>query len=153
MLYGCFHAMMEMISVRYQVKDDDGKLIFAHPYEPWKPVDPKYKKDADKAYRAFKMFENVKEWTFMSVPFLWIFALYGGCLPYVDEDIVDVAVIVSSTIYAFGTNRFISGYIESPEKRLSGFKIRRRACEFWLFASVGSILFAAVQRFGLWNVD
>mmetsp|Transcript_58627 Transcript_58627/g.143367 ORF Transcript_58627/g.143367 Transcript_58627/m.143367 type:complete len:127 (+) Transcript_58627:338-718(+) len=83
------------------------------------------------------------------VPFMWIFKLYGGCLPFVDDDMVDVAVLVSSAVYAYATSQYISGYIESPSKRMFGFKVRRRVCEFWLFGSVGAIVWAAAQRFGI----
>jgi len=149
MLYGCFHAMGEMAKLRYAAKDENGKPLLKHPYEPWQPIDPKHKKVTDAAYRGFKMFENVKEWTLMSVPFMWIFKLYGGCLPFVDDDMVDVAVLVSSAVYAYATSQYISGYIESPSKRMFGFKVRRRVCEFWLFGSVGAIVWAAAQRFGI----
>ena len=84
-----------------------------------------------------------------SVPFMWIFKLYGGCLPFVDDDMVDVAVLVSSAVYAYATSQYISGYIESPSKRMFGFKLRRRVCEFWLFGSVCAIVWAAAQRFGI----
>jgi hypothetical protein len=149
MLFGCFHAMGEMIKIRYAAKDDAGKPLLPHPYTPWTPVDPKYHKMTDKAFRSFKMFENVKEWTLLSVPLMWIFSLYGGTLPLVDDDMVDVAVVLSSAFYAYATSQYISGYIESPKNRLKGFQIRRRVCEFWLFGSVGSVFWAALQRFGL----
>jgi hypothetical protein len=117
-----------------------------HPYCPWEKVDPKYQVKADTAYRAYKMFENVKEWTLLSIPLMWTFWLYGGSLPYVTEPMVDTAVGITSLLYFVGTNWYIYGYIEKPEARLKGFKLRRRVCEFWLFGSAGSFLWALGRR-------
>jgi hypothetical protein len=142
MLLGCFSAMMEMVKTRYAAKDDNGKPLLPHPYAPWVPVETKYQAKADKAYRGFKMFENVKEWTLMSLPLMWLFWLYGGTLPYITEPLMDGAVVASSLAYVVGTHWYIFGYIESPEKRLKGFNLRRRACEFWLFGSLASFVWA-----------
>ena len=142
MLFGCFSAMKEMVKTRYAAKDDNGKPLLPHPYSPWVPVDPKHQDKADTAYRAFKMFENVKEWTLMSLPLMWLFWLYGGTLPYVTEPMVDGAVVLSSLAYSVGTSWYIFGYIEDASKRLKGFKLRRKVCEFWLFGSAGSFLWA-----------
>mmetsp|Transcript_4775 Transcript_4775/g.7456 ORF Transcript_4775/g.7456 Transcript_4775/m.7456 type:complete len:172 (-) Transcript_4775:279-794(-) len=148
MLFGCFSAMSEMVKTRYAVKDEKGRPVLPHPYSPWVPVDPKYQLKADAAYRAFKMFENVKEWTVLSLPLKWLFWLYGGTLPYVTQPMVDGAVVLSSIVYLVGTNWYIFGYIQGPEKRLKGFKLRRRVCEFWLFGSAGSFLWALGRRIG-----
>ena len=86
MLFGCFHAMGEQGKLRYAAKDDDGKPLLKHPYEPWVPIDPKYKNLTDAAYRGFKMFENVKEWTLMSGMFFW-----GG-------HSMDTRVVFSATV-------------------------------------------------------
>lgn len=82
MTLGCFHAMSEMSKSRYAAHDDNGKPLLPHPYTPWKPVlGAKNQEKADDAYRAFKMFENVKEWTLLSLPLMWTFWLYAGSLP------------------------------------------------------------------------
>jgi hypothetical protein len=142
MLFGCFNAMSEMVKTRYAVKDEKGKSLLPHPYSPWIPVEAKYQDKADAAYRAFKMFENVKEWTLMSLPLMWLFWLYGDSLPFVNESLIDGAVTLSSVAYMVGTNWYTFGYIEGPEKRMKGFRLRRRVCEFWLFGSAGSFLWA-----------
>ena len=85
LVLGCVDAMMQMVHVRYsaEAKDENGKSLLPHPYKPWEV--PVSKQDPtqpppeiyDKAYRAFKMYENVKEWTFLSLPLMWTFAVYG----------------------------------------------------------------------------
>merc|ERR1712238_190998 len=110
MVLGCVDSMMAMIKVRYGAKDDNGKPLLPHPYKPWEIAgggdekEGQHKEIADKAYRAFKMFENVKEWTSISLPFMWTFAVYGKGMtgvPYVSDDLVDGAVVLSSLVYAW----------------------------------------------------
>lgn len=147
MTLGCFHAMLEMIKTRYAAKDDNGKPLLPHPYTPWTPmVAAKNQEKADDAYRAFKMFENVKEWTLLSLPLMWTFWLYAGSLPFVSDAMADGAVAVSSLVYMVATYWYTVGYMESPEKRLNGFRVRRRVCEFWLFGCSVSFLWALGSR-------
>ena len=147
---GCVQAMMEMVKIRYAAKDENGKPLVRHPYEPWNvPTDPKYKEALDKVYRSFKMFENIKEWTFMSLPLIWIFAIYGGALPYMTDFILDGIILGTGALYAFGNGLYINGYIEAPEKRLQGFTLRKRISIFWMWGSAISLLWAGLSRFGL----
>mmetsp|Transcript_100850 Transcript_100850/g.291637 ORF Transcript_100850/g.291637 Transcript_100850/m.291637 type:complete len:179 (-) Transcript_100850:90-626(-) len=150
MLFGIVDAMKSMVEARYAAKDDNGKHLLPHPYEPWNaPKDPKNKDVVDKAYRAFKMFENVKEWTFMCLPSMWIVAIYGGDLPYVSDNIMDAITLASGALYSIATKMYISGYLESPGKRMTGFNIRRRVAEFWLFGSAACMAWSGAIRFGL----
>lgn len=142
MLVGCFHAMIEMIKIRYAAKDDNGKPLLPHPYSPWMPVEPKYQDKADAVYRAFKMFENVKEWTLLSLPLMWVFWLYAGSLPFASDAMADGAVILSSLAYVVASHWYTVGYIESPEKRMKGYQLRSKVINFWLFGSLGSFLWA-----------
>lgn len=149
MLFGTFDAMKKMIMVRYASVDDNGKPLFPHPYEPWQTVDPKYKEQAGKAYRAFKMFENVKEWTLMSLPLMWVFSIYGGGVPHVTDSIMDGLIMTSSGLYMLGNHWYVEGYISAPKNRLTGFKVRRRVVEFWLFGSFLSVVWGGLSRFGI----
>ena len=148
--FGCAHAMLEMVKVRYAAKDDNGKPLLSHPYAPWNaPNDPKYKEICDKAYRAFKMFENVKEWTFLMLPLVWVFAVYGSDLPYATESIMDGIILGSTGLYMLGNYWYIQGYISAPENRIKGFTLRRRVSEFWMLGSFVSIVWAGLVRFGV----
>ena len=149
MVFGTFDALKSMVTVRYAAKDDNGKFLFPHPYEPWKTVDPKYQEQADNAYRAFKMFENVKEWTLLSLPVMWVFSIYGGGMPYVTDPIMDGLIVASGGLYMLGNHWYIRGYLSAPEKRLTGFKIRRRVVEFWLFGSFFSVVWGGLARYGI----
>eukprot|EP00339_Tiarina_fusa_P030148 CAMPEP_0117084810 /NCGR_PEP_ID=MMETSP0472-20121206/59682_1 /TAXON_ID=693140 ORGANISM="Tiarina fusus, Strain LIS" /NCGR_SAMPLE_ID=MMETSP0472 /ASSEMBLY_ACC=CAM_ASM_000603 /LENGTH=167 /DNA_ID=CAMNT_0004813935 /DNA_START=18 /DNA_END=521 /DNA_ORIENTATION=+ len=149
MVMGCFHAMKEQISARYAVKDDKNESLLPHPYAPWASVPKEYQSKADDAYRAFKMFENVKEWTLLGIPLMWTSFLYVGGLPYMTDNYVDGLIAVTSAAYIFGNAKFISGYMKSPETRLQGFKIRRKAMESWLLISVVSIGYAVLKRVGV----
>lgn len=160
MVLGCVDSMMAMIKVRYSAKDDDGKPLLPHPYKPWEiPGGGGDEKDggkhaaiADKAYRAFKMFENVKEWTAMSLPFMWTFAVYGkgmaGC-PYVSDDLVDGAVVLSSLVYAYANRKYTRAYIESTEKRTKSFYLRTNVVKFWLAGSAISLFHGILKRLGV----
>lgn len=150
MVFGCVQALMEMIKPRYAAKDDNGKPLLPHPYEPWNtPTDPKYKETVDKVYRAFKMFENVKEWTFMSLPIMWIFAIYGGALPYMTDTLMDGIILSTGALYAISNVMYIHGYVEAPEKRLPGFQLRKKVVMCWLLGSFVSLVWGGLTRFGL----
>ena len=107
LLGGCIVAMKDMMECRYSLKDDNGKILLRHPYKPWEPVDQKHEEMAERAFRAFKMNENVKEWTFMSVPLVWSIAIFGGDLPYVTPNMIDTFIISSCLSYALVNHRYI----------------------------------------------
>jgi len=154
MACGIANAMSTMLAVRYKCKDDNAKLLLPNPYEPWNaPTDPKYKEATDKAYRSFKMFENVKEWNFMSMPIMWVFAIFGGDLPYMTQGKMDGIILVSGVTYAVATHMFSSGYVQLPEKRLTGFYLRRRVCEFWLVGSLISLVWFSLGYVGIIKKD
>jgi hypothetical protein len=152
MVFGTFHAMKEMAKTRYAANDENGKTLLPHPYEPWNvrtTDNPKHTEACDKAYRAFKMFENVKEWTFMSLPLVWVFAIYGGDLPYATDAMMDGTILVSTGLYMLANAQYIEGYISAPEKRFKGFKLRRKVVEFWLLGCLVSIGYGGLVRYGL----
>ncbi|CAJ1965367.1 unnamed protein product [Cylindrotheca closterium] len=137
---GIAAAVKEQVGARYSAKDDEGNKLYTHPYSPWIEIDPKYKDQADKAWRAFKMCENVKEWAFFSMPLPWVIAVFGGSLPYVEDSYVSYFLGVTSVLYGYANYQFIYGYLESPEKRLTGFKLRMRVFFLWLSGSAVSLL-------------
>ena len=155
MIFGLLHSMQEYVKIKYKAIDDNGKSLLPHPYEPWikdTTLDKKYLPLVDKAYRAFRMFENVKEWTFLSIPIMFIFHIYGSNLPYISDEkrmfnIMDYVTIGSGMFYLYATNLFIKGYIESANLRLKGFKLRRRLCEFWLFGTIISLLWFVIEKY------
>ena len=146
-LFGVMHGMMEMVKAKYSAKDDNGKWLFPHPYQPWKNVDPKYQDKADKAFRTFKMFENVKEWTFLALPLFWMFSIFGGGLPFMNDQIMDGITLLSGIGYMIGNHMYITGYTKTPADRLKGFKIRRKVVEFWLFGSVVSTVWGSFAKY------
>lgn len=148
LVIGAATAIQEMVTVRYSTKDDNGKPLFPHPYQPWTKVDPKYQDQADKAWRAFKMCENVKEWTVFSLPLVWIVALFGSSLPYVEDSYVSYFLAVTSAMYSYATYQYIHGYIEGPDKRLKGFKLRMKVFQLWLSGSAISLLAYGIQAAG-----
>ena len=99
--------------------------------------------------RAFRMFENVKEWTFLMLPLVWVFAIYGSDLPYATESIMDGIILGSTGLYMLGNYWYIQGYISAPENRIKGFTLRRRVSEFWMLGSFVSIVWAGLVRFGV----
>jgi hypothetical protein len=145
-LFSTIDSMKRMVVARYSTKDD-GKLLFPVPYAPWTQVDPKYEDKAMALLRSFRAFENVKEWSFIGLPLMWIFSLYGGCLPYATEPMVEVATLGSALVYSIGNVMFSSGYLESSEGRIKAFKIRSHVIRFWLFGSATSLICGAWKRF------
>ena len=98
------------------------------------------------------MFENVKEWTFMSLPLMWVYATYAGSLPKVTDTMVDATVVGSALVYVVANRMFVKGYIESADKRLRGFRFRSRVVMFWLFGSAISVTCSALQKYGALKV-
>lgn len=150
-LYSTVDALMRMIKVRYSAKDDAGKPLFSLPYAPWDKPDAKYDDQSAKVLRAFRMFENVKEWTLMGLPMMWIFSLYGGGLPYVTDNIMDVATIGSSLAFGIANTMYATGYIESTQGRLKAFAIRKTVIQFWLYGAVIGVGCGALNKFGIWK--
>jgi hypothetical protein len=149
MVLGCFQAMQAQSTARYAVKDDNKKDLLPHPYAPWTAVPKEHQSKADDAYRGFKMFENVKEWTFLGIPLMWTSFVFSGGLPYMTDLYVDGLIAVTSAVYIYGNAKFVSGYMKSPETRTQGFKIRMFAMKSWLAISGVSIGYAVLQRFGI----
>jgi hypothetical protein len=154
----CVDSMMEMIKVRYsdEAKDPEtGKSLLPHPYKPWtEPSNDKQKAIFDKAYRSFKMFENVKEWTFMSLPLMWTFAVYGKSVTSgmrsmfgvnAKDCYVDGLVVVSALLYSITNRQYSKGYVRSPEERVQPFYLRTNVVKFWLFGSGSSLVYTFLQ--------
>ena len=140
LVVGVATAIKEQVKTRYAAKDDNGKPLYEHPYRPWIELDPKYKEQGDRAWRAFKMCENVKEWAVFSMPLVWIIAMFGSSLPYVEDSYVNTFLAATSCLYAYANHQFIFGYLESPEKRMKGFKLRMLVFKLWLLGSGLSLL-------------
>eukprot|EP00980_Cylindrotheca_fusiformis_P000879 scaffold232_cov91-Cylindrotheca_fusiformis.AAC.4 len=152
LIMGVLSAVQENVKHRYLAKDDNGKLLLSHPYSPWEvPADSKYKKLTDRAWRAFKMTENIKEFTFASLPLVWTFGIFGGCLPYVSNTAVTAILLSSTSVYAYGNYKYMHGYVEAPEKRLEGFGLRIKVFQLWVLLTVGSLLAYLVQESGVFK--
>ena len=149
MTFGIFDAMKKMIPPRYNVKDDKGNKLLDHPYKPWTKVPPENQQAADDAYRAFKMFENVKEWTMVSMPLMWTAALFAGALPFMNQDRVDILIAGVSVAWMVGSAKYANGYMKSPADRGTGFKIRMLATLGFLAISTISIGYTFLQRFNI----
>merc|ERR1712183_997593 len=130
-----------------------GKPLLPHPYKPWDvPKSEKQKLLFDKNYRAFKMYENVKEWTFMSLPAMWIFAVYGKGMTEsfgLPDTLIDGTVVATSLIFVIANRFYAKGYIESADKRLPPFKVRKKVALFWLAGSAVSLFYGFLQHFGV----
>jgi hypothetical protein len=150
MVLGCASSIFAMNKVRYGVKDDNGKPLLTHPYTPWQ-VHKGHEEECDNAYRCFKMYENVKEWAFFSMPLMWIFSVFGGSLPYANGKpwLVEGAVVLSAAAWMLGNKWYIDGYIKSAKDRMPGFQLRTKVFRFWLVGSAAGILCSALERFGV----
>lgn len=148
MVYGCVDALMRMVKIRYSVKDENGKMLLPHPYKPW-VVPAGKEEEAEGAYRSFKMYENVKEWTMFSMPLMWIFSVYGGAIPYTNRKpwILESVVGFSTAAWVLGNKWYIDGYIKSSEDRLVGFQTRTRVFRFWFYGSLVSLVCSGLERF------
>ena len=80
---------------------------------------------------------------------MWIFSVYGSTLPFMTTTIMDAVTVASGLFYFYATSKFVTGYIESTEKRITAFQMRRRTSEFWLFGSIISLLWFCVETFVL----
>ena len=151
MVLGCASAITSMNAVRYNVKDDNGKMLLSHPYKPWAEVPKGKETEWENSFRAFKMYENVKEWTFLSLPLMWTFSCFGGAIPYANGNprAVEAAVMISSVAWMVGNKWYIEGYIKSTQDRMPGFTLRLQVFKFWLFGSLAGVAGAGLERFGV----
>ena len=95
------------------------------------------------------MCENVKEWMFVSLPLVWIVGLFGSSLPYVEDAYVNYFLAATSAVYFYANHKFIYGYMEAPEKRLDGFRLRMKVVQLWLLGSGVSLLAYGVKASGM----
>ena len=85
----------------------------------------------------------------MTIPAMWVFALYGGGLPYMNDNLMDAITFASGVINLIGVGMYTDGYIEAPKKRMRGFQIRKKVAEFWLYGAVASVSWAALVKYGV----
>jgi hypothetical protein len=151
MIMGCLQAMQAQAVVRYTVKDENGKMLLPHPYAPWIPVPKEYQSKADDAYRAFKMYENVKEWALISIPLMWTSFVFCGGLPCMNQARAEALIAITTAVYMYGNNVFIKGYLESADARLQGFQLRKNVVISWILISIVSMGYTALKRFGVFG--
>eukprot|EP00980_Cylindrotheca_fusiformis_P021552 scaffold8397_cov90-Cylindrotheca_fusiformis.AAC.6 len=149
---GSLYAIVVNIKHRHMAKDDDGKELLPHPYSPWEiPPDSKHKAMADKAWRAFKIAENIQENTVLSLPLVWIMGIFGTstCPSHVTDKMVSTFLVSSTCIYTYANYKYIHGYVESPEKRLGGFFLRMKVFMAWTLLSGASIVGYVLRENGM----
>merc|ERR1712159_372146 len=78
-------SLLKMIKARYSVKTSEGKNAFPHPYRPWEVPEGTLEAGAEKAYLAYKAYENSKEWTQLMLPLVWVLSLSGEAVPYATQ--------------------------------------------------------------------
>lgn len=109
------------------------------PYRPWLHTD-------EKVYRAHRAVENIREWTVMTVPMIWVFSLFAKHLPVVGE-YVPITTVGVSVMYAVLARLYFNGYASSMEERVRPFWIRMRLVQALLGANIISLGYAAYTTY------
>jgi len=117
--------------------------VFEHPYKPWQSVAKEHAEGAEAAYRAFRAYENSKEWAVLTIPSLWIFSVYASALPFVSPTVGAVTTASLAAVYCVGDKLYASGYGESAEGRMKGFKIRTLAFRGIAYGAIAGVVGAA----------
>ena len=142
-------SLLKMIRARYSVKTSEGKPAFPHPYRPWEVPEGTPEAGAEKAYLAYKAFENSKEWLQLILPLVWVLSLSGEAVPYVTQTWVQLLTLGLAGGYAIGDRMYFSGYTESTSKRVRGFAIRTLFCQGLLAASGVSAACLGLRAMGV----
>ena len=142
-------SLMKMIRARYSVKTSEGKPAFPHPYRPWEVPEGTPEAGAEKAYLAYKAFENSKEWLQLILPLVWVLSLSGEAVPYVTQTGVQLLTLGLAGGYAIGDRLYFSGYSETAPKRIRGFFIRTLFCQGFLVASAVSAACLGLRAMGV----
>ena len=124
MVAGTTLKLLGMVKPRYALKGDDGKALLQHPYQPWVEVPEEAREGAEKAYRAFKAYENSKEWLLLTLPLVWVFSACGEAVPRLPQAGVQVITAGVMAGYLVGDHLFFTGYCEAASKRMRGFRVR-----------------------------
>eukprot|EP00980_Cylindrotheca_fusiformis_P027389 scaffold20306_cov49-Cylindrotheca_fusiformis.AAC.1 len=105
----------------------------------------------DKAWRAFKISENVQESTSLSLPLVWILGIFGTSTApsYVTDKMVSTFLVSSTCIYTYANYKYIHGYLESAENRLDGFYLRMKVFMAWTLLSGASIVGYVLRENGM----
>ena len=142
-------TIVDQSKVRYAAVDDNGKSVLPHPYRPWAPVPDGCKAAADKAYRAYKAYTNCVEWCLLSLPPFWLFAIYGGSIPYAPQQAVDTAAVATAIAWSVANSQYFKAYVHDAAARAPYFKIRTLVFRFWLYGSAAAIGCAGLSYFGV----
>merc|ERR1712062_496856 len=117
----------------------DGK--FTYPYTPWEHK-------SEKLYRAHRAQENIKEWSFMTIPLLFLFSTFFKRVPIVGEYEAIVTSAVGALI-AWYNRKYFDGYAESAEGRLPAFKKRTSLIKFLLGGTIVSMGYIVIENLGV----
>ena len=147
MLLSTALTILGQSKLRYAVKDENKKNLLAHPYKPW-IVPEGHEEGAEKAYRGYKAYLNCQEWFFMSLPGLWLWSFYAPSLPYVTQQLADFSTVGTVAVWVMANHMYFHGYVESADKRITGFRFRTLVFRFWAYGSMASIFCATLRRFG-----
>jgi len=142
-------SLLKMIKARYSVKTSEGKYAFPHPYRPWEVPEGTPEAGAEKAYLAYKAYENSKEWTQLMLPLVWVLSLSGEAVPYATQTGVQLLTLGLAGGYAIGDRLYFSGYSQSVSKRMRGFGIRTIFCQGLLIASGVSAACLGLRAMGV----
>ena len=143
------HALLLHTKTRYSIKDETtGEKLLSFPYDP-KQVVPGKEDQVARAFRTHRAYENAKEWTGLTLPFLFCTSLYGASIPYVTEQTNRWVVGVTATGWCIGNLLFIQGYKESFEGRMTGFKLRTAMSRVYMYMGcLGLLCYGKKQVLG-----
>mmetsp|Transcript_5585 Transcript_5585/g.7074 ORF Transcript_5585/g.7074 Transcript_5585/m.7074 type:complete len:158 (-) Transcript_5585:372-845(-) len=116
---------------------------FTYPYTPWEHK-------SEMLYRAHRAQENMKEWSFMGIPLLFMFSTFAKRLPVVGE-YEPIVTLVCGLAIAHYNRKYFEGYVESADGRIPPFKGRTNVLKFLLFGAVGSITYILAENVFGWS--
>ena len=125
-------ALKAHIKFRYAIKDEaSGKRILETPYNPYQKIKGR-EEEVSKVFRAYRAYENSKEWCNLIMPFMFISSIYGASIPYVTERTNQLVVGTTAFAWCVSNAMFIKGYAKSTEGRMTGFSLRMK-CSYVFF--------------------
>jgi hypothetical protein len=132
-------ALLMHTNYRYSIKDDSGEKLLTFPYDPKQVIKGK-EIEVGIAFRTYRAYENSKEWTAITLPFVFCMSLYGSSIPYVTERMNRGVVGITSLGWCVGNFMYCSGYKSSNEERMPGFKIRTLCARIFMYGSCAGLL-------------
>jgi len=131
-------ALLQHTKYHDSITDEAGKKLLDFPYNPNQQIKGR-DEEVSKAFRTHRAYENSKEQCQITMPFMFVFSLYGGSIPYLSERTTRWVVGTTAAGWCIGNILYVTGYMKSNEGRTTGLRVRTLCARVFMYGSIVSL--------------